>query len=51
MQNKRECGFYNPRVFLAFVLYSAAALLTFIALSFSSLRHLQAEAAQALTRL
>ena len=32
MQNKCVSGFYSPRVFLAFVLCSAAALLTFIAL-------------------
>jgi hypothetical protein len=40
MQNKCESGFYNPRVFLGF-----------IALSFSSVRDPQGEAAHALTRL
>jgi hypothetical protein len=33
MQNNRESGFYNPRVFLAFVLCFGAALLALISVA------------------
>src|SRR4051794_34467230 len=33
MQNNRESGFYNPRVFLAFLLFFSAGLLALITLA------------------